>query len=69
MSKTAFLFVGINKLSFNRNKRKNRNNRIIVDSERNNKPRLIVSESRHDVNEVNKRFQEIRKSPPLLVHR
>jgi hypothetical protein len=30
---------------------------------------LIVSESRHDVNEVNKRFQEIRKSPPLLVHR
>ncbi len=27
MSKTAFLFVGINKLSFNRNKRNKRNNR------------------------------------------
>ena len=27
MSKTAFLFVGINKLSFNRNIRNNRNNR------------------------------------------
>ena len=53
MSKTAFLFVGINKLSFNRNKRNKRNNRNKRFQERRkDKSRLIVSESRHDVNEV-----------------
>ncbi len=35
------------------------NKGIIASSERNNKTCLIVSESRHDINEVNKRFREI----------